>query len=265
MKLEGDYRFDASVQQVWNALFDPAVLAAVMPGCEKLDLVDGQYVGEINIKVGPIQGKFNGKVDLKDKHEPNSYTMVVDGRGAPGFVKATASVKLGADGTGTLIHYDADAQVGGKIASIGQRLLDASARAIVKQSLEGLHENIKLRAAAYGDAPAAEAPAASAPTAAAATEPTAAAPVVLTSVPRSEPTATAAAAATTPPSIIPPVSVASAAVAAPPKPLELKRADTSAMAASIAKEVARSLVPKPVYVALALIAAGLVVWLIARH
>src|SRR3954464_9424156 len=152
MKLEGDYLFEATVPEVWSALFDPVILAAVMPGCEKLDLVDGQDVGEIKVKVGPIQGKFTGKVDLKDKDEPHSYTMIVDGRGAPGFIKATAVVKLAAEGDGTRVAYDADAQIGGKIASVGQRLIDASARAIVAQSLEGLHTNIKLRAAAHREA-----------------------------------------------------------------------------------------------------------------
>jgi len=147
MKLEGEYIFEAPVDAVWAALFDPVVLAAVMPGCEKLELVDGQYKGDLNIKVGPVQGKFTGVVDLKDVLAPVSYTMVIDGRGAPGFVKATAGVKLEARGASTRMTYDADAQVGGKIASIGQRLVDASAKAIVKQSLEGLSENIKLRVA----------------------------------------------------------------------------------------------------------------------
>src|SRR5215468_6415076 len=172
MKLEGDYLFEASVPEVWSALFDPVILAAVMPGCEKLELVDGHYIGDLKVKVGPIQGKFTGKVDLQDKVEPESYTMIVDGRGAPGFVKATAHVKLAAEGDATRVHYDTDAQVGGKIASVGQRLLEASARAIVAQSLEGLHANIKLRAAAYRTAAAGqadEAPAAADP--APATEP----------------------------------------------------------------------------------------------
>lgn len=170
MKLAGDYLFDATVPEVWSALFDPVILAAVMPGCEKLDLVEGQYVGEIKVKVGPIQGKFTGKVDLNDKIEPESYTMIVDGRGAPGFVKATAAVKLTAEGERTRVFYDTDAQIGGKIASVGQRLIEASARAIVAQSLEGLHANIKLRAAAYREAAAklpAAAPASAAPEAAA--------------------------------------------------------------------------------------------------
>lgn len=145
MKLAGDYLFEAPVRDVWDALFDPAVLAAAMPGCEKLELVDGELVGEMTIKIGPISGRFTGKVRLEDKVEPTSYRMVVDGRGTPGFVKATASITLAPDGAGTRLTYDADAQIGGKIASVGERLLDASARAITKQSLDGLHDNIKIR------------------------------------------------------------------------------------------------------------------------
>ena len=127
MKLEGDYLFEATVPEVWSALFDPVILAAVMPGCEKLELVDGHYVGDIKVKVGPIQGKFTGKVDLQDKVEPRSYTMIVDGRGAPGFVKATARVELAAEGEGTRVHYDADAQVGRRLAR--ERCEDAGERA----------------------------------------------------------------------------------------------------------------------------------------
>jgi len=204
MKIEGDYWFEASVPEVWSALFDPVILAAVMPGCEKLDLVDGQYVGEIKVKVGPIQGKFTGKVDLKDKDEPHSYTMVVDGRGAPGFVKATAGVKLAPDGAGTRVFYDTDAQIGGKIASVGQRLIEASARAIVAQSLEGLHTNIKLRAAAYREAMASQ------PAAAAAVAAAAAAPA---------PAAVAAAAAAPAPAAV---------VSAPGDPMTTLSADPSA-------------------------------------
>ena len=146
MKFSGDYRFDAPIAEVWKALLDPVVLAAVMPGCEKLELVDDAYVGELNIKVGPVQGKFQGKVTLSDVEEEKGYTMEVDGRGAPGFVKATASVKLTPEGEATKMEYDADAQVGGRIASVGQRLIDASAKAIIKESLEGLNANVGARA-----------------------------------------------------------------------------------------------------------------------
>ena len=75
MKLAGDYTFDAPGEEVWKALLDPVVLAATMPGCEKLELIDGQYVGELNIKVGPVQGRFTSKIDLVDVVEPKSYTI----------------------------------------------------------------------------------------------------------------------------------------------------------------------------------------------
>ncbi|HEY0251773.1 MAG TPA: carbon monoxide dehydrogenase subunit G [Kofleriaceae bacterium] len=173
MKLAGEYVFDAGVQDVWDALFDPQVLAAVMPGCEKLELDEnGAFLGELKVKVGPIQGKFSGKVDLSDKVEPKSYKMVVDGRGAQGFVKATATIELVPEGGKTKVVYDSDAQVGGKIASVGQRLVETSAKAIVKQSLEGLAENIKIRTEAYKGQDAA-APVAAAPVATPAPKPVA--------------------------------------------------------------------------------------------
>jgi carbon monoxide dehydrogenase subunit G len=123
-----------------------------MPGCEKLELVDSKLVGEMVIKVGPISGKFSGTVAFEDKQEPASYKMNVDGKGGPGFVKATATITLAADGDGTRLTYDADAQIGGKLATVGARLVDASAKAITKQSLDNLGTNIAIRIANRGAA-----------------------------------------------------------------------------------------------------------------
>lgn len=149
MKLTGDYDFEASVAEVWQALLDPVVLAAVMPGCDKLELVDETYVGELNVKVGPVQGKFEGKVKLADLEEEKGYSISVDGRGSQGFVKATGVVKLTPLGaTETRVDYDAEVRVGGRIASVGQRLIEAAAKAIVKESLDGLNTNVKARASA---------------------------------------------------------------------------------------------------------------------
>ncbi len=146
MKIEGEYLLDVDRDQVWKGLLDPAVLAATMPGCERLELVgENQYEGTLNIKVGPVQGVFQGKIELSDIHAPNGYTMNIDGRGTPGFVKATAQVELAGEGQSTRIRYQGDAQVGGRIASVGQRLLDSSAKAIIKQSLEGLNQTLKDR------------------------------------------------------------------------------------------------------------------------
>lgn len=156
MKLAGAYKFDAPRDQVWEALFDPEILASVMPGCEKLELVGEQeYEGVLKIKVGPVQGKFDGKIKLYDIEEPDSYKMDIDGRGAPGFVKADAVVRLTEEDGGTVLHYDSDAKVGGRVATVGQRLLDSSAKAITKQSLEGLSQVIESRSSApAGGAPA---------------------------------------------------------------------------------------------------------------
>jgi carbon monoxide dehydrogenase subunit G len=246
MKLQGDYLFEASVAEVWKALFDPVVLAAVMPGCEKLELVDGQYVGDLNIKVGPVQGKFSGKVDLKDIVEPTSYTMIIDGRGAPGFVKATAAVTLEAEGENTRIHYDADAQVGGKIASVGQRLLEASSRAIAKQSLDGLNENIKIREAAAKQSREASA---------------------ATPAPAEKAAATAGSAEEDPGGKAAASSPAEAKPEPkpPPPPVVLKRVDQKALATSIAKEVTKSLLPPPALIAIGIAIGAIGMWLIMRH
>jgi len=260
MKLDGEYTFDHSVEDVWEALFDPAVLAAVMPGCEKLELVDGAYVGEIKVKVGPIQGKFAGKVDLLDIARPSSYRMIVDGRGAQGFVKANASITLVPDGDKTKVVYTSDAQVGGKIATVGQRLVETSAKAIVRQSLEGLAENIKIRVDAYRahaaavqpapavpiaateiDVPAFQMPAKTvepaATTAALAAETEAATatetmtPVAETATAVAASTAMAAASETTAPTVV-------------DRPVvQYKQADAGKMAGAVAKEVGKTLAP----------------------
>lgn len=146
MKLEGTYTFEAPREVVWQALLDPNVLAKVMPGCEQLEQVgENEYKGLLKIRVGPVQGQFEGLVNLSDINAPHSYRMQVDGKGAPGFMKGVGEVRLEDQGEATLMHYSGEAQVGGRIASVGQRLLDSSAKALTRQSLDGLHEQIKAR------------------------------------------------------------------------------------------------------------------------
>jgi hypothetical protein len=144
MKISGEYTFEAPQQRVWDALQDPTVLTSVLPGCERLQEVgEKQYEGELNIRVGPVQGKFQGKIEMKDLQAPNHFTLSIDGRGAPGFVNAEATVDLEPSAGGTLMRYASDAQVGGRVASVGQRLLDSSAKSIIRQSLDGLHQIMK--------------------------------------------------------------------------------------------------------------------------
>ena len=165
MKLEGTYPFNASRDIVWPLLQDPHVLASIMPGCEKLEQIsDNEFEGILKIKVGPVQGTFNGKIILTDVNEPQSYNIIIDGKGAPGFVKGQGGVQLIEENGRTILQYEGDAQVGGRLASVGQRLLDTSARAIVRQGLEGLDQQVQARVAPPGSDPFTEAAAPAPPT-----------------------------------------------------------------------------------------------------
>ncbi|MCB8944392.1 MAG: carbon monoxide dehydrogenase subunit G [Ardenticatenaceae bacterium] len=149
MEVSGEYTFDAPQNIVWQALQDPDVLASIMPGGEGFSEVgENEYEGSLNIKVGPVQGKFKGNIKLSDIVAPESYTIEVDGKGAPGFVKATGGLKLTNQGEQTHMVYEGKAQVGGRIASVGQRLMDTSAKSIIRQSLEGLNAYLQAQVAA---------------------------------------------------------------------------------------------------------------------
>jgi carbon monoxide dehydrogenase subunit G len=246
VKVQGSYTFEAPLETVWNALFDPEVLARTLPGCEKLEREGNQFKGDINVKMGPVQGKFQAKVDITDIVEHESYQMIVDGRGPAGFGKATALMRVQAEGTGTRLDYDSDVQVGGKIASVGQRLIDASSRAIVKQSLEGLNEQIKALAPAATPRPVVATGAASSPAlpdpAIAMTEQTAAG--TPTTAPFDAPVAPAP------------------AVSAPIKPRPPRAPSQAAFAMGVAKEVTKELLP--VKALLLIVALMVLAWLIFR-
>lgn len=146
MKLEGTHTFDAPADRVWPMLLDPDVLAKVMPGCERLEQVaENSYEGVLQVRVGPVQGKFDGRIELNNINAPESYEMSLDGRGPAGFVQGSGSVRLEPDGDGSAMHYSGDVQVGGRIASVGQRLMETSARAIIRQSLDGLDQQVQAR------------------------------------------------------------------------------------------------------------------------
>jgi uncharacterized protein len=125
MKLEGAYQVPASRQQVWDAFFDPDRLRQAIPGCEKLEAIGpDEYKATMKIGVGGVKGTFEGKVKLADKNPPESYKMAVEGSGGPGFIRGDTLITLSdAEGGGTRVAYSADVQVGGLIASVGQRML----------------------------------------------------------------------------------------------------------------------------------------------
>ncbi len=130
MDMTGERRIAAPRQAVWQALNDPAVLKASIPGCESLDkLSDNEMQATAAVKVGPMSGRFNGKVHLADLDPPNGYTISGEGQGGVlGFAKGGAKVNLADDGPGTLLYYEVHAQVGGKLAQLGARLIDATAK-----------------------------------------------------------------------------------------------------------------------------------------
>lgn len=142
MKIEGEYTFDGSREEVWEIMRDPEVLASALPGTQSLDQVsENEYQGEMQVRIGPVAGLFSGNVAISDEVPPESLTMTVEGRGKPGFVKGTGAVKLLAqDGDKTLMQYQGDMQVGGRLASVGQRMMDSVSKSLLKQGLDSINQ-----------------------------------------------------------------------------------------------------------------------------
>jgi uncharacterized protein len=156
MKLSGEHLFDADRDRLWQALLDPEVLAKTLPGTQKLERTgENEYRGSLLIKVGPVQGAFDGGVKLFDLDPPHGYRMEIEGRGAPGFLKGIGRLELEARGAQTNLRYEIDAQVGGRVAAVGQRLIESSAKVITRQGLEGLERQLAVSTAGGGATPAA--------------------------------------------------------------------------------------------------------------
>jgi carbon monoxide dehydrogenase subunit G len=147
MKLEGTYEFEAPRQLVWDMLQNPEVIGSIIPGGSTPEEVsENHYQMVMEVKVGPVSGRFESNIELADLNEPESYRMTISGSGPPGFVKGTGDIQLEAvEEAKTVMNYTGDAQVGGRVASVGQRLLDMTAKAITKQSLNMLAKRIKKR------------------------------------------------------------------------------------------------------------------------
>lgn len=130
MEMQGEYRIPAPRETVWAALNDPEVLKACIPGCEVLETTeDGGFDATVKAKVGPVKATFKGSVILENVNAPESYTISGEGKGgAAGFAKGGADVMLKEDGADTILTYTVKAQVGGKLAQIGGRLIDSTAK-----------------------------------------------------------------------------------------------------------------------------------------
>ncbi|GAA0307315.1 hypothetical protein GCM10009087_16650 [Sphingomonas oligophenolica] len=130
MQLVGEQRIAASRQRVWEALNDPAVLRAAIPGCQSLEKQgEDRFKATVEIKIGPIGARFNGSVKLANLDPPNGYTLSGEGNGGiAGMAKGNAKVKLAETGDGTLLSYTVDAEVGGRLAQLGGPIIDATAK-----------------------------------------------------------------------------------------------------------------------------------------
>lgn len=135
MEMQGSRSLAVTQQQAWNELNNPQVLKACIPGCDKLEASgDNQYTLGMAVKVGPVGARFTGKIKLRDINPPNSYTLEFDGQGgAAGFGKGVSRVNLTPQGSGCELAYDVKAQVGGKIAQVGQRLIDGVAKSMAEE------------------------------------------------------------------------------------------------------------------------------------
>ena len=151
MDMNGQERIEAPVAAVWQALNDPEVLRACIPGCEALEkLSDTDMTATVVLKVGPIKARFEGTVELADLNPPHSYTIRGEGKGGiAGFAKGGADVALAEDGPdATMLSYTVKADVGGKIAQLGSRLIDSTARKLATQFFSSFGETVRQAALA---------------------------------------------------------------------------------------------------------------------
>jgi carbon monoxide dehydrogenase subunit G len=147
MELKGEYVFGGPREEVWELVRDPQALAAALPGTQNLAQVsENEYEGKMNLRVGPVAGVFAGRVVISEEVPPESYTLSVEGKGSPGFANGTGRVQLIDQGDGTtLMKYEGDVQVGGRLASVGQRLIESVSKSMTHQGLESLNQALQAR------------------------------------------------------------------------------------------------------------------------
>ncbi len=156
MEMKGEQLVPAPQQATWEALNDPQVLKACVPGCESIEPTGpNEYLVLMVARVGPVSAKFKGKLTLSDVNPPQSYSIAFEGQGGPaGFAKGGAQVRLAAEGGATRLAYDVKANVGGKLAQIGSRLVDAAAKKVSDDFFRNFNERFPAHGAheeAHGD------------------------------------------------------------------------------------------------------------------
>jgi hypothetical protein len=150
MKVQGEHLFNGTAQQVWELFRDTEVMSAALPGTRKMELVgENKYEAVMHVRVGPVAGEFAGELLISKERFPESYTMTVEGRGKPGFMKGVGDVILKELGNNqTLMGYTGEVQIGGRLAAVGQRLIDTVSKSIISAAFETLDSVLAERVAA---------------------------------------------------------------------------------------------------------------------
>ena len=158
MEMQGTRQLAVTQQQAWDALNDPEVLKLCIPGCDKVEASgENQYTIGMALKIGPVSAKFGGKIALADIVAPQSYTIVFEGQGGvAGFGKGSAKVNLVPNAEGCELQYGVQAQVGGKVAQLGQRLIDGAAKSLSEDFFKRFDAEMRKRHGAAEEAPAEE-------------------------------------------------------------------------------------------------------------
>lgn len=147
MKIEGEYTFNGPRPIVWSVLRDVNILATCIPGETTLKPINEQeYEGTIKLKIGPVSGVFAGKLTVADEIPPESCTLIIEGKGGAGFAKGTGYIKLDETPENkTVLHYTGELGIGGKLASVGQRMIDSVAKSMIKGAFEKLEKEVANR------------------------------------------------------------------------------------------------------------------------
>lgn len=145
MDIKGEYVIASGRRTVWDALNDPLILQKCLPGCESLEKsADNEYAGSILASIGPVRAKFNTRIRLENLNPPESYTLTGESKaGAAGFGRGSADVRLIEQGGGTLLTYNADFKVGGKLAQVGSRLVAGATRKVADEFFGSLSRHLE--------------------------------------------------------------------------------------------------------------------------
>jgi len=143
MDVSGTHTFAAPRERVWNVLLDPDALRASLPSVKEFrQVAEDDYEATMSVGIGAIKGTYSGKVQVRDKEPPTHYRLLVEGSGRPGFIKGDGLIELEEQRENTVVRYHGQAQVGGMIAGVGQRLLQASAQLLIGQFFKAMERQL---------------------------------------------------------------------------------------------------------------------------